>query len=58
MSPYTKKFSKLLKSTDKEYTGKLIPKKYQSKYPGEKRYTKKEADSIAFGIAQKHRWEI
>jgi hypothetical protein len=52
----SKKLAKLLKSTEKYYKGKKVPKKYQKKYG--KTYNKKEAESIAYAIAKRQGWKV
>jgi len=54
--PHSKIFRELLKNIEKEYTGKPVPKKYQSKYG--KKYDKKETKSIAYAIAKSKKIKI
>lgn len=54
--PKTKKFLELKKAVVDYYEGKKVPGKWQSKYG--KRYSKKEAERIAYAIAKKRRWKV
>lgn len=48
--PLSQKFLELKKNVKKEYLGKLVPKKYQSRYG--KRYTKEGVKSLAYAIGK------
>lgn len=48
--PYTKSFSKLLKSIKKEYFGEKVPEKYRKRYG--KIYNKKDVLSFAIATAK------
>ncbi len=52
----SKKLAKLLKSTEKYYAGKKVPKAYQKKYG--KTYDKEEARSIGYAIAKREGWKV
>ena len=54
--PYSKKFLKLLKATEKQYLGKPVKKPYQKDYG--KVYSKQETQSVAFRIAKKLGWKV
>lgn len=51
--PLTKSGKKLKKIFEEEYTGKKVPKEFQSKYG--KVYSKKEADSVFYAFERKHK---
>lgn len=51
--PLNKEGRKLKKLFELEYTGKPVPRKYQSRYG--KVYSKKEADSVFFAFERKHK---
>ena len=48
--PQTKEFIKLQKAVKKQYLGKPVPKKYQSKYG--KKYDLKEVKGVGYAIAK------
>jgi hypothetical protein len=52
--PQSKKMKELLSGTEEFYTGKKVPKKYQSRYG--KIYNEEEARNIGFAIAKKRGW--
>jgi HEPN domain-containing protein len=54
--PKSKKFIELLENVKKEYTGKKVPIKYQTKYG--KVYSEEETKSIAHAIAKKYKWRV
>jgi len=54
--PHSQVFRELLNNMETEYTGKKVPKKYQSEYG--KKYDKKETKSIAYAIAKSRKIKI